>query len=59
MQLTLMNLSSQDTSLHTTLAATYVYALNFSRKLEGTNVTVWGETLFFFFFNFFNVESKI
>ena len=43
MQLTLMNLSSQDTSLHTTLIATYVYALNFSRKHGGTNVTVWGK----------------
>ena len=41
MQLTLMNLSSQGTSLHTIWIATYVYALKFSRKHGQTNVTVW------------------
>ena len=70
MQPTLLNLSSQDTSLHTTLIVTYVCALNFSRKHGETTVSQYGEAevlnyrtdglviLSLFFFNFFNVESK-
>lgn len=44
MQPTFLNLSSQDTSLHTTLIVTYVCALNFSRKHGETTVSRYGKT---------------